>query len=137
MGFAASGQRLTADPMLFRISADILVGLHFLFVVFVVTGGFLTWRSPRVAWVHVPVAVWGALIEFAGWICPLTPLENRLRQAAGEAGYTGGFIEHYVIPIVYPGALTRELQLALGAAVVVINAIAYGRLIRQRRAVGR
>jgi len=123
--------------MLFRISADILVGLHFLFVVFVVTGGFLTGRSPRVAWVHVPVAVWGALIEFAGWICPLTPLENRLRQAAGEAGYTGGFIEHYVIPIVYPGALTRELQLALGAAVVVINAIAYGRLIRQRRAVGR
>lgn len=123
--------------MLFRISADLLVGLHFLFVVFVVTGGFLAWRWPRAAWVHVPVAVWGALIEFAGWICPLTPMENRLRQAAGEAGYSGGFIEHYVIPIVYPGALTRELQLALGAAVVVINAIAYARLISRRRAVSR
>lgn len=123
--------------MLFRILADLLVGLHFLFVVFVVTGGFLTWRWPRVAWVHVPVAVWGALIEFAGWICPLTPLESRLRRAAGQAGYAGGFIEHYIIPIVYPGGLTRELQIALGAVVVVVNAIAYGRLIRRRRAASR
>jgi hypothetical protein len=121
--------------MLFRLLADVLVGIHFLFVIFVVTGGFLAWRWPRVAWVHVPVAVWGALIELAGWICPLTPLENQLRRAAGQAGYPGGFVEHYVIPIVYPGALTREIQLALGAAVILINVVAYGRLVwrRQRR----
>jgi hypothetical protein len=119
--------------MAYRLLADVLVGIHLLFVIFVVAGGFLTWRWPRVAWVHVPVALWGALIEFAGWICPLTPLENQLRRAAGEAGYTGGFIEHYVIPVVYPGALTREIQLALGIAVIVVNAVAYGRLIRHRR----
>jgi hypothetical protein len=113
--------------------ADGLVGLHFAFVVFVVAGGFLTWRWPRAAWVHVPVAVWGALIEFKGWICPLTPLENHLRRAAGEAGYAGGFIEHYVIPVVYPTGLTREIQLALGVAVVVINAVAYGGLVWRRR----
>ena len=119
--------------MIARFLADLLVGLHLLFVVFVVTGGFITWRWPRVAWVHVPVAVWGALIEFAGWICPLTPLENQLRRAAGDAGYTGGFVEHYVIPIVYPGALTREIQIVLGAAVIAINAVAYGRLIWRLR----
>ena len=118
-----------------RLLADVLVGLHFGFVVFVVAGGFLAWRWPRTAWVHVPVALWGALIEFMGWICPLTPLENDLRRAAGEAGYAGGFIEHYVIPVVYPAGLTREIQLALGVAVVVMNAVAYGGLVwlRKRR----
>jgi len=118
-----------------RLLADVLVGLHFGFVVFEVAGGFLAWRWPRTAWVHVPVALWGALIEFMGWICPLTPLENDLRRAAGEAGYAGGFIEHYVIPVVYPAGLTREIQLALGVAVVVMNAVAYGGLVwlRKRR----
>lgn len=116
-----------------RILADALVGLHFLFVAFVVAGGFLAWRWRRVAWIHIPVALWGALIEFAGWVCPLTPLENHLRHAAGDAGYAGGFIEHYVIPIVYPAGLTRGLQLGLGIAVVVINVIAYGGLVRKRR----
>ncbi|HEX9631156.1 MAG TPA: DUF2784 family protein [Gemmatimonadales bacterium] len=119
--------------MAYRLLADTLVGIHLLFVIFVVAGGFLTWRWPRLAWVHVPVALWGALIEFAGWICPLTPFENQLRRAAGEAGYAGGFIEHYVIPLVYPGTLTRGIQLLLGIAVIVVNAVAYGRLIRQRR----
>lgn len=116
-----------------RILADALVGLHFLFVAFVVAGGFLAWRWRRVAWIHIPVALWGVLIEFAGWVCPLTPLENHLRHAAGDAGYAGGFIEHYVIPIVYPAGLTRGLQLGLGIAVVVINVIAYGGLVRKRR----
>jgi len=116
-----------------RLLADVLVGIHFLFVLFVVGGGFLAWRWPRMAWAHVPVALWGALIEFAGWICPLTPLENHLRRAAGEAGYAGGFIEHYVIPVVYPAGLTREIQLTLGAAVIVINAVAYGGLVWRRR----
>lgn len=115
-----------------RLLADVLVGIHFLFVLLVVGGGFLVWRWPRVVWVHVPVALWGALIEFAGWICPLTPLENDLRRAAGEAGYAGGFIEHYVIPVVYPAGLTREMQLALGLAVIVINAAAYGGLVWRR-----
>lgn len=117
----------------YRLLADILVGVHLLFVVFVVAGGFLTWRWPRVAWIHVPVALWGALIEFAGWICPLTPLENSLRRAAGQAGFTGGFVEHYVIPVVYPGILTREIQVALGVAVIAINVIAYGVLFRRLR----
>jgi len=115
------------------VLADVLVAVHFLFVAFVVTGGFLAWRWRRVAWVHVPVAVWGALIELAGWICPLTPLENQLRRAAGDAGYPGGFVEHYLIPIVYPGGLTRGHQLLLGAAVIVVNAVAYGVLVRRRR----
>jgi uncharacterized membrane protein YhhN len=116
-----------------RILADVLVGIHFLFVAFVVGGGFLAWRWRRIAWVHIPVAIWGALIEFAGWICPLTPLENSLRRAAGDAGYAGGFIEHYVIPVVYPAGLTRGIQLSLGIGVVVINVIAYGGLVKGHR----
>lgn len=114
--------------MLYRLAADLLVVVHLLFVVFVVAGGFLTWRWPRVAWVHIPCAVWGALIEFAGWICPLTPWENALRRAAGQEGYGGGFIEQYIIPVLYPGgALTREIQIVLGTLVLAINVVAYGR----------
>ena len=113
--------------MLYRLAADALVGVHLLFVVFVVAGGFLMWRWPRIAWIHVPCAVWGALIELAGWICPLTPWENALRRAAGQEGYTGGFIEHYIIPVLYPGALTREIQVILGLLVLALNAVAYGK----------
>ena len=113
--------------MFYRLAADVLVIVHLLFVVFVVVGGFLTWRWPRVAWIHLPCAIWGALIEFAGWICPLTPWENALRHAAGQEGYTGGFIEHYIIPVLYPGTLTRELQIVLGVLVLVLNGVAYGR----------
>lgn len=119
--------------MIARVLADLLVGVHFLFIAFVVMGGFLTWRWRRLIWIHVPVALWGAWIEFAGWICPLTPLENTLRRAAGQAGYTGGFVEHYVIPVVYPAGLTRSLQLALGIAVVLINVIAYAGAVWRRR----
>jgi Protein of Unknown function (DUF2784) len=121
----------------YRLIADLLVGVHLLFVVFVVVGGFLTWRWPRVAWVHVPVAVWGALVELAGWICPLTPLENGLRRAAGVAGYPAGFIEHYIIPLVYPADLTRGFQIGLGVAVVAINMLAYGVRLRRSRPAGR
>ncbi len=119
--------------MLFRLAADVVVALHFGFIVFVVAGGFLVWRWRRLAWVHLPVAAWGALIEFTGWICPLTPLENALRRRAGEAGYAGGFIEHYVIPIIYPAGLTPRLQIILGIAVLVVNAVAYGVLVARRR----
>jgi hypothetical protein len=118
--------------MISRLLADALVGTHFLFVVFVVSGGFLAWRWPRVAWAHVPAAAWGALIELAGWICPLTPLENRLRRGAGLAGYDGGFIEHYVIPVVYPAGLTRGVQVCLGVAVILVNLVAYAALLRRR-----
>lgn len=120
--------------MLFRLAADALVVIHLLFVVFVVAGGFLTWRWPKVAWVHLPCAIWGALIEFAGWICPLTPWENALRRAAGQEGYTGGFIEHYIIPVLYPGALTREIQIVLGVLVLALNAVAYARVVLRAKA---
>jgi len=117
--------------MLARLTADALVALHLAFIVFVVTGGFLAWRWRRLAWVHLPLAAWGALIEFAGWVCPLTPLENHFRRLAGQAGYPGGFIEHYLIPVIYPGDLTRGIQYALGALVILVNLAAYARFLRR------
>lgn len=120
--------------MLPRLLADLLVLVHFAFIVFVVAGGLLVWRWRRTAWLHVPAAVWGALIELRGWICPLTPLENHFRRLAGQAGYAGGFIEHYVFPIVYPSGLTPRVQVALGLAVVALNVAMYGWLIVRRRA---
>ena len=119
--------------MIYRILADLVVGLHLLFVVFVVIGGLLALRWRWVAWLHLPAAIWGALIEFAGWVCPLTPVEKALRARAGGAGYEGGFIEHYLIPVLYPGALTRDLQLALGGAVILINVLVYGWVLRSAR----
>jgi Protein of Unknown function (DUF2784) len=108
-----------------RTLADLVVGLHFLFVVFVVVGGLLLVRWPALVWVHLPAAVWGALIEFRGWICPLTPLEKSLRARAGEAGYQGGFIEHYLLPVLYPSGLTQGVQLALGSLVIGVNVVIY------------
>lgn len=116
-----------------RLLADLLVVLHLLFILFVVFGGLLVLRWRWVAWLHLPCAAWGALVEFTGWICPLTPLENRLRLEAGQAGYSGGFIDHYVIPLVYPPGLTPAWQVALGVAVLVINGALYGLLIRRLR----
>jgi hypothetical protein len=113
----------------YRLGADLVVAVHVLFIAFVVAGGFLAWRWPKLVWAHVPAAIWGALIEFAGWICPLTPLENALRTRAGEVGYAGGFVEHYVLPLVYPAGLTRAVQIALGAAVILVNAVAYGVIV--------
>ncbi len=118
--------------MLPRLLADLLVVLHFLFIVFVVLGGLLALRDRRLAWIHLPVAAWGVLIETVGWICPLTPLENRLRLAAGQQGYPGGFVEHYLLPIVYPGGLTREIQYLLGGAVLAINILVYALVLRRR-----
>jgi hypothetical protein len=112
--------------MVYRILADLVVGVHALFVAFVVIGGLLALRWPWVAALHLPAAVWGALIEFQGWICPLTPLEKSLRAAAGDAGYGGGFIEHYLLPTLYPAGLTRSVQLLLGSAVIVVNLLVYG-----------
>lgn len=95
-------------------------------------GGFLAWRWRRVAWVHVPAALWGALIEFMGWVCPLTPLENRFRAVAGDAGYQGGFIERYLIPVMYPEDWTLGLRIVLGSLVVAVNLVAYYRFVRSR-----
>lgn len=118
--------------MLYRLLADLLVVLHLAFVVFVVSGALLVLRRPRLAWVHVPVALWGALIEFAGWICPLTPLEVRLRLLGGEAGYAGGFVEHYLLPVLYPTGLTRTHQVFLGSLVLALNLGAYGWMMWRR-----
>jgi hypothetical protein len=118
--------------MAFRFLADLVVGVHALFVAFVVAGGLLALRWPWMAGLHVPAAVWGALIEFRGWICPLTPLEIFLRRSAGEAGYQGGFIEHYLLPVLYPAGLTRGVQLALGTAVIALNLLVYGVVLVQR-----
>jgi uncharacterized protein DUF2784 len=105
--------------------ADAVVVIHLGFVLFVVAGGFLVLRWPRAAWVHLPAAAWGVLVEWSGWICPLTPLENWLRAHGGAAEYAGGFVEHYLVPVLYPASLTRGIQVLLGATVLVVNVIAY------------
>jgi hypothetical protein len=113
--------------------ADLLVALHFAFVLFVLLGALLVVRWPKLVYLHLPAAIWGIWIEFSGRICPLTPLENALRRRAGESGYSGGFIEHYVLPVLYPSGLTRGLQLALGLVVIAINVGIYGYLLLRRR----
>ena len=116
------------------MGADAIVALHFAFVLFVVLGGVLVLRWPRLVWLHVPAVIWGALIEFTGWICPLTPLENRLRRASGETGYQGDFIAHYILPVLYPNGLTRNDQLMLGCVALALNAVIYGfAFVRHRR----
>jgi hypothetical protein len=111
--------------MFFRALADLVVLTHLAFIVFVVVGGLLALRWRWVPWVQMPSALWGAVIEIRGWICPLTPLENGLRQRAGDAGYAGGFVEHYVLPVVYPGSLTPTVQVFLALLVVVANGLIY------------
>jgi hypothetical protein len=115
-----------------QVLADLVVAIHLAFVLFVVLGGLLVLRRPQLAYAHVPAAVWGAWIEFTGRICPLTPLENSLRARAGQAGYSGGFIEHYLLPLLYPSALTRTIQLVLGALLVVLNLGIYSYLLGKR-----
>ena len=119
--------------MPYRVLADLVVGVHALFVAFVIVGGLLALRWRWVAVLHVPAAVWGALIEFQGWVCPLTPLEKSLRAAAGQAGYPGGFIEHYLLPVLYPAGLTRGVQLVFGTVVIVVNVAVYAVLLRRAR----
>ena len=115
--------------MVYRLLADLLVGVHLTFVLFVVFGGALVvWRR-WVFRIHLPAAAWGAFIELSGWVCPLTRLEVRFRLQGGEVGYTGGFVDHYLIPILYPPGLNREMQIWLGVAVVVINLGFYGAVI--------
>ena len=115
--------------LLYRVAADLLVLLHLAFIIFVVAGGLSVLRWPWMAWLHLPAAGWGALIEFRGWVCPLTPWENSLRRLAGEEGYSEGFIEYYILQLVYPPGLTRDIQVGLGIAVVLINLLIYGVLL--------
>jgi hypothetical protein len=120
-------------PLLYRLLADLIVVVHLGFVVFVVAGGLLVLRWRRVAWLHLPAAAWGALIELAGWVCPLTPLENRLRVLGGGTAYSGDFVERYLLPVLYPAQLTRGPQIALGLTVIILNVAVYWRVVRRRR----
>ena len=123
--------------MIHRLLADAVLILHLGFILFVVLGGFLVLRRPRLGWLHAPVFLWGAAIEFGGWICPLTPLEKWLRELGGEGAYAGGFVEHYLTALIYPEGLTRNIQLLIGAGVLAINAAIYLKLWQRRRAQSR
>ena len=119
--------------MIYRALADLVLIAHLGFVLFVMLGALLALRWPKVIWLHGPAAVWGAFVEFTGRLCPLTPLEVWLRERGGEAGYAGGFVEHYLVPLLYPADLTTNVQLALGSLVVVVNAGLYGWLWRRSK----
>jgi len=118
---------------MYVFAADLVVLLHFLFIVFVIAGGLLALKWRWVTWLHIPAAIWSAFIEFSGWVCPLTPLENVLRRAGEGGGYTTSFIGHYLVPIIYPAGLTRETQFIMGVAVILINVMIYYRIYRARQ----
>jgi hypothetical protein len=115
--------------MIYRFLADAVLIIHFLFIGFVVFGGLLAWRSPWVAVAHIPAACWGAFIELTAGLCPLTTLEVKFRRMAGEAGYSGSFIEQYLLPIIYPAGLTRDIQFGLAGFVILINVTVYAVLV--------
>ena len=119
--------------MIYRMAADGVVIVHLGFILFVFLGGLTLFRWPRLVWVHIPAAIWGGIVEFAGAPCPLTPLENQLRAAGNAEGYSGGFIDHYIVPIVYPPGLTREIQVVLGGLILVINIVIYFRFLTRPR----
>ncbi len=119
--------------MIWSLLADSLVILHFAFTAFVIFGGFLAWRWPRVALVHLPALAWGSWVEISHSICPLTPLENHFRHLGGEAGYRGSFLAHYLVRVLYPPGLTWRIQWVLASALIAINVIAYWEVLRRRR----
>ena len=112
--------------MIYRLIADFVVLSHLAFILFAAFGGLLVLKYPRCALLHVPALIWAVLISLAGWVCPLTPLENWLRERSGAVGYDTSFIEHYILPIIYPGELTRGIQIFLGLLVLIINLGIYG-----------
>jgi hypothetical protein len=120
--------------MIYPLLADCLVVVHLAFVIFVVAGGFLVLWRPFFRWIHLPAAAWGALIELTGWICPLTPWEQALRVQAGQAGYSGGFIEHYILSLLYPQGLTPAVQTSLAFLVIGVNIAIYAFVVYQARA---
>ena len=111
--------------MFYKFAADLIVLLHFACILFVILGGLIVWRWPRLVWVHLPAVLWGIGIECAGFICPLTPLENFFRDRAGGGGYESGFIQHYIVSIIYPAGLTRTIQFVLAALLIAINLVFY------------
>lgn len=119
--------------MLFRLLADVLAVCHLAFILFAVFGAALAFRWPKIILLHVPAAIWAGIVEISGWACPLTPLENRLRIMGGEPGYAGGFVEHYLLPVLYPAALTRNIQVLLGILVLALNILIYIQLMRSLR----
>jgi len=118
---------------LYQLLADIVLVAHFAFIVFVLAGGLLLLRWPRLAWLHLPAVVWVVCAELAGWVCPLTPLENYFRALGGGNVYQGDFIGRYLLPLVYPAGLTPEVQLMLAGVVIVLNLIIYAVIIRERK----
>jgi hypothetical protein len=119
--------------MWYLVAADCVLLVHLLFIGFVVGGSFLTWRWPRLIWIQLPAMVYGALVEFAGFACPLTALQKYLLREGGQAGYRGGFIAHYLIQVIYPPGLTRPIQIGLGIFVILIAGIGYAGYLRRAR----
>ena len=111
--------------MLFALGADFLVLVHLCFIIFVILGGFMLLKWRWLIFMHLPALIWAVLLEFQGWLCPLTPVEQTLRQMAGQQGYEGGFIQHYILPIIYPPALQQDIQFILGVLLILINVIIY------------
>ena len=120
--------------MLHALLADLVLVLHGLFILFVLLGGLIVWRRPRLGWLHLTAVAWAVWAAWAGWICPLTPRANALRRAAGHAGYGGGFVEHYLLALIYPDGLTRGVQIGLGVFVALLNLAVYALLVRAWRA---
>lgn len=116
--------------MVYKLAANAVALIHLAFIVFVIVGGVLLLRWPKLMWLHIPAAVWGALIEFAGWYCPLTSIENACLRRAGEAGYSDGFVAHYIFRLIYPAGLTRGIEIAIGLFVVAVNVSIYVRVLR-------
>jgi hypothetical protein len=119
-----------------KLTADLILLLHLAFVLFVIFGGLLLWYRRAFAWLHLPMALWGAAVNIASWPCPLTPLEKHYRQLAGQSGYEGGFVEHYIAPLIYPEALTSDLGLTVGVTVIVWNGAIYATWWRRARRAG-
>jgi len=119
----------------YNLLADVIVLAHFLFIAFVICGGFLVIRWPRVAFVHLPAAIWGAVVEIFGWVCPLTPLENNFRLLAGNSSYSGDFVARYLIPLIYPENLTTTIQQLFGGVVITVNMIIYTIAVRKHKKV--
>ena len=120
--------------MIYRLAADLVLLAHFAFIILVVGGGLIVIRYHWFAWIHIPAASWGAFVELTGRICPLTIWENWLRLRAGQEGYDVSFIEQYVLPVIYPAGLTRDIQFALAALVIAVNAIIYATILLRKRA---
>lgn len=120
--------------MFYQLAADAIVLLHFSFILYAVLGGLLAYKWLWLVWLHPPAVIWAAVMSLAGWICPLTPLENTLRAAGGGGHYSSGFIEHYILSVIYPAGLSRELQITMGIALLVVNALVYlGLIIKSLR----